>query len=168
MNNTDIQIAEQDKNVLNTFKKFLGLEHFGWKFGAVMLLICSILMPIIGIIMLTAGAAVQNASQPTYTGGVPGYPFVLMGVMYLVLTAVELIPCTVVSFIMLKKNEYYQSTIDTDISIARKRATSVGMIVFCFIFNTLAAVFYLINFIKTKSNAAVFDRLEASQKGGTI
>lgn len=170
MNYTDLETQDKDKNVLNTFKKFLGLEHFGWKFGAIILIVGAVTMLIAGICMLTVGAAAARsfAQSQAEASAVSGFPFALMGVLYIVLGIVEFIPSTVISFIMLKKNEYYQSTVDTDISIARKRATSVGMIVFCFIFNTIAAIFYLINFIKTKNNKEAFDRIEASQKGGAL
>ena len=77
----------------------------------------------------------------------------------------KVVPVTVINFMMIKKVEYYESTLYTDISIARTRCTSVGMMVFCILFNTLAAIFFIINFVKTKNNAAEFDRIEAEQKG---
>ena len=75
-----------------------------------------------------------------------------------------LLPVVIISFMMIKKVEYYESTVDTDISIARKRCTSVGMMIFCIIFNNIAAIFFIINFVKTKANAESFDRIEAKQK----
>ncbi len=166
MNCEEIKTEEQDKKILDTFKRFLGLEHFGWKFGAVMFAVSSFLLILSGVIMIISGAVLLRPSADNEM--LSRYPFILMGVLYICLALVELIPLTVISFIMLKKNEYCQSTVYTDLSIARKRATSVGMIVFCFLFNNIAAIFYLINFIKTKNNAAAFDRIEAAQKGGNI
>ena len=53
---------------------------------------------------------------------------------------------------------------ETDIAVTRTRCKSVGMIVFAAIFNNVALVFIIINFVKTKMHAAEFDRIEAKQK----
>ena len=160
-------LTPEENNALQTMKKFLGLEHFAWKFGAIVTLISAILMGFSSFIMIIAGIATTVASQNQYNGDgvVPSISFIIMGVMYLLISVLAFIPEAVVCFMMIKKVEYYQSTLDTDISIARTRCTSIGMIVFCVLFNTLAAVFYIINFTLTKKNAAAFDKLEAAQKG---
>ena len=158
---------EQDNKVLSDFKKFLGLEHFGWKFGAIMTLIAAVMMFLASIIMMISGAVVLANANTQQFGGMPAAAnasILIMGITYMIIS-VTLIPETVICFIMIKKVEYYQSTTDTDISIARTRCTSVGMMVFCILFNTLAAIFFIINFVKTKNNAAEFDRIEAEQKG---
>ena len=156
---------EQDNKVLSDFKKFLGLEHFGWKFGAIMTLISAIIMMFSSLILIIVGIATTAAAQNQFNGVAPMYFLTVMGVVYLIISFAVLIPESVICFMMIKKVEYYQSTTDTDISIARTRCTSVGMIVFCVLFNTLAAVFYIINFALTKKNAVAFDKLEAAQKG---
>ena len=158
-------LTPEENNALQTMKKFLGLEHFAWKFGAIVTLISAIIMGFSSFIMIIVGIATKVASQNQYNGVAPAISFIIMGVVYLMISVLVLIPETVVCFMMIKKVEYYQSTLDTDISIARTRCTSVGMIVFCVLFNTLAAVFYIINFIITKKNAAEFDKIEAAQKG---
>ena len=158
-------LAPAENNALQTMKKFLGLEHFAWKFGAIVTLISAILMGFSSFIMIIAGIATTVASQNQYNSVAPAISLITMGVVYLMISVLVLIPEAVVCFMMIKKVEYYQSTLDTDISIARTRCTSVGMIIFCVLFNTLAAVFYIINFVLTKKNAAAFDKLEAAQKG---
>ncbi len=49
-------------------------------------------------------------------------------------------------------------------SVVRKRCGSVGMIVLGAIFNSIAMAFIIVNFVRTKTNAAAFDRIEAEQK----
>ena len=155
---------EQDNKVLSDFKKFLGLEHFGWKFGAIMTLISAIIMMFSSLILIIVGIATTAAAQNQFNGVAPMYFLTVMGVVYLIISFAVLIPESVICFMMIKKVEYYQSTTDTDISIARTRCTSVGMMVFCIIFNAMAAIFFIINFVKTKNNAETFDRIEAEQK----
>ena len=164
MNYTDMETEEKDRNVLTTFKKFLGLEHFGWKFGAIMSLIGMIVFIISAVIMLIVGITATAASNNQADSIAPLYTLIVMGIVYFILSFVVFLPIVIINFKMIKKVEYYQSTVDTDISIARTRCTSVGMLIFCLIFNEIAAVFFIINFAKTKNNAAAFDRIAAAQK----
>lgn len=157
MNYTDMETEEKDRQALGTFKKLLGLEHFGWKFGAIMLLVAMIFFIVASIIMIVSGQAVRNSNYP-------GIAATAVGIVYLTVSVTVLLPVVIISFMMLKKVEYYESTVDTDISIARKRCTSVGMMIFCILFNNIAAIFFIINFVKTKANAESFDRIEARQK----
>ena len=159
--NTD----EQDRGALRTMRRFLGLEHFGWKLTAIMMLICSILMTLSSLVLIIAGG---SAAASAFDDSAPVIMTSVMGGAYLVTALLVMVPVCVIGFIMMKKVEYYESTLDTDVSIARKRCTSVGMIVFCVLFSNIAAVFYIINFIKTKNNAASFNRIEAAQKGTSI
>ena len=62
MNYTDMETEEKDRQALGTFKKLLGLEHFGWKFGAIMLLVAMIFFIVVSIIMIVSGQAVRNRS----------------------------------------------------------------------------------------------------------
>lgn len=155
----------KENEVLQTMKNFLGLEHFAWKFSAIASVISAAFLFFCTFFMTAAGIVLAEAESDPGNKGMIYYAFIIFNVMFLYIDAIALVPRVVISFILLKKVEYYQSTIDTDISIARKRCTSVGMIVFCVLFNTLAAVFYVINFALTKKNAAEFDKLEAAQKG---
>ena len=136
------------------------------RIGAIMTLIAAVMMFLASIIMIISGAVVLANANTQQFGGMSAAAnasILIIGITYMIIP-VTLIPETVICFIMIKKVEYYQSTLGTDISIARTRCTSVGMMVFCILFNTLAAIFLIINFVKTKTNAAAFDRIEAAQK----
>ena len=151
-------------NALEKMKKFLGLEHFGWKVGGIVILASAGILVFLSLILIISGIVTISRSGDATTGAAPMYVFLVLGIVYFIMALIALLPCGIISLMMIKKVEYYQSTLDTDISIARKRCTSIGMIVFCVLFNTLAAVFYIINFILTKKNAAEFDKIEAEQR----
>lgn len=167
MNNEQycVNTDNEDTETIQTMNRFLGLEHFGWKFGAVFSLITCIIMACTGVIMTVVGASALSSINDQQTMGLPAAAAMAMGITYTCTSLMCLVPVTVINFMMIKKVEYYESTLYTDISIARTRCTSVGMMVFCILFNTLAAIFFIINFVKTKNNAAEFDRIEAEQKG---
>lgn len=167
MNNEQyyVNTDNEEKETIQTMNRFLGLEHFGWKFGAVFGLIMCIVMACTGVIMTVVGASALSSINDQQTMGLPAATAMAMGITYTCTSLMCLVPVTVINFMMIKKVEYYESTLYTDISIARRRCTSVGMIVFCVIFNELAAVFFIINFAKTRKRAEIFDRIEAEQKG---
>ena len=157
---------ERDAIVLKNMKKFLGLEHFGWKLSGFMMLAACVTFIVAAVLIISlSGFAVSQANLNSYEKSFAAiYMFIVMGGAYLFPAFFAFLPGAIIDFVMLKKVEYYQSTTDTDISIARKRCSSVGMIVFCVCFSGLAAVFYIINFVKTKKNSAAFDRLEAKKQ----
>ena len=165
MNNEQATEKSKKEEALGSLKKFLGLEHFGWKVGGIVILASAGILIFLSIILIIIGiVTMADAKDPT-TGVAPMVFSLTMGIAYLIVSLIGFIPSGIISLMMIKKVEYYQSTLDTDISIARKRCTSIGMIVFCALFNTLATVFYVINFITIKKNAAAFDEIEADQKG---
>ena len=94
--------------------------------------------------------------------------FMAYGILFITMALLLYLPVAIINLKMLKKVEYYENTLYSDVSIARKRCTSVGMIVFAAFFNKIALIFIIINFVKTRKNAAAFDRIEAAQKGGKI
>ena len=57
----------------------------------------------------------------------------------------------------------YTDTMYKDFRAAHKRCTSIGMIVFNYFFNTIALVFFVINFARLKSNRAMCDRIMTRQ-----
>lgn len=97
-----------------------------------------------------------------------GVLFIIYSIYFITMGLIVYLPLAIINLKLLKKVEYYENTLYSDVSIARKRCTSVGMIVFAAIFNKIALIFIIINFVKTRKNAAAFDRIEAAQKGGNI
>jgi len=94
-----------------------------------------------------------------------GVLFIIYSIYFITMGLIVYLPHAIINLKLLKKVEYYENTLYSDVSIARKRCTSVGMIVFAAIFNRMALIFIIINFVKTKKNAKAFDRIEAAQKG---
>lgn len=70
----------------------------------------------------------------------------------------------IVSLISANRIPNYFDGFYTDFTPALNRCGSVGMIVFTAFFNEIALVFFLINFIRIKSNRRIIDRILARQK----
>ncbi|MBO4870141.1 MAG: hypothetical protein J5585_10570 [Clostridia bacterium] len=175
------ETAEQ--SALANMARFLKYEHIAWKAAGIIFLVCSIIFVLCGVLYFVLGGVaglsgsyifgdlVGNLSYYDYYDYSPyiiSAPFVFGGVVYILYGLLVFLPMSILNFTLVKKVEYYQGTMYKDVSIARTRCTSVGMIVLAAIFNKIAMIFIIINFVKTKNNAATFDKIEAAQKGGRI
>lgn len=72
-------------------------------------------------------------------------------------------PLAVISFIMVGKVDRYMNTLYTDCGPVVERCSSVGMIVFGALFNTVAMIFIIINFINVKSNKQTLEDIKRNQ-----
>ena len=70
----------------------------------------------------------------------------------------------VVSIIAYSKTAVYISNFDSGFAPAYDRCSNVGMLVFTALFNEIALIFFLINFITLRSNRAVVDSILAREK----
>lgn len=92
----------------------------------------------------------------------------LMYFFYGVLIVSVYIPTAICSICGGNRIKHYLDVMETDFAAVQKRCTSGGMIAFCVCFNTIAMVFYLINFTKFKSCSAVVDRIISRQRSGQV
>lgn len=128
-------------------------------------------LKICGIVMLALGIAFAGL-------------FSLLGVLFFMIAVAEdpeLIAISIVYFLYafvfgiyivvgiielcaMKKIPYYLDTMYTDIRPTATRCGSVGMLIFNIFFGNVAFVFFLINFIRTKSNQETIARIIARQQ----
>ncbi len=83
------------------------------------------------------------------------FPFFVYTIMF--------VPFTIISFTMVKKVDYYMKTLYTDCEPVVKRCSSIGMIVFGALFNTIAMIFIIINFVNVKSNEKTLNDIKHNQ-----
>ncbi len=77
--------------------------------------------------------------------------------------ALMYVPLGIINFKMIGKVDYYMNTLYTDCEPVVKRCSSVGMIVFGALFNTVAMIFIIINFVNVKSNADTLREIKYNQ-----
>ena len=161
-----------DNTAYSDMDRFLKYERIAWKAGgifsaclcAVMALYAFVIM-IIGVIVAAAGNDVSVVGGAD--GNSAGFFMAAAGiatVYYITVILITVMPLVIVSFKMVGRVDYYRYMMTTDIAQVRKRCTSVGMIIFAAIFNKVAMAFIIVNFVKTKTNAAAFDRLETKKQ----
>ena len=154
---------DEEKAFLDYTHRFLRYERLAWKIFGVVFLIVSLVFLGVGILCLfdslISGEGADNIYSYAYFS-----TSVLMSA-YLLMYGIMFLPVAIVCTKMVKKVEWYMSGMYTDVRPTATRNASVGMIVFGAIFNTIAMVFYIINFANTKSKGAVIDRIIRRQQG---
>ena len=132
-----------------------------------MFLVSSVVITLGGLFVLVVGIIYADQPNNGYIPMPSVFSLMTVGAAYLTNAWLVYIPIAIINLIMANKINYYQEAVYTDLPAARKRCGSVGMIVFGYLFNKIALIFIIINFIRTKNNAAL-DGIEAGQKGLNI
>ena len=95
-----------------------------------------------------------------------GEELIALGVvffMYALLFGLLFIALGIVNLKAADKIPQYTDTLYKDFRAAHARCGSIGMIVFCYFFNTISLVFFIINFVRMKTNKAMIDRILTRQ-----
>lgn len=137
--------AEEAKEFVETTRRLLRWEAKAWKITG-----------IVGIILAAVYAGLFFLCALILLAEDPGYgEFVTMGGMfigYAIYFLILLLPIGIISLKSAEKISYYLNTIDQDLRPTVKRCGSIGMLVFTAIFNGVHLVFFIINFVRMKTN----------------
>lgn len=143
-------------------------EKLVWKiFGIVAIVSCALLI-FGGIVIMVAG--IGSAAGSIYAGDeyisfTGASAIASLGGMYFMFYGIFLTPIAVIDLVMIGKTQRYIDSLYTDCGEAVTRCGSVGMIVFAALFNEIALIFIIINFVKVKRYRAVFDEVRKAQLG---
>lgn len=140
---------EQEKECLDDFHRFLKYERLCWKIFGIVWLVLSCAIFSIGFIMLLASMAEE------FLVGM-GFTYMLISLMYL--------PLAIINLKMVKKAENYMNIVYNDVTPVAERCGNAGMIVLGAIFNEIAMVFIIINFVRVKNNKAIIESAAARQQ----
>ncbi len=138
-----------DKAVLDSFYQFLKWERLSWKIFGIVWLILSIILAVCGLIIMVSAA--MTGFSYRLDMGIIGFVYLLLGLLYL--------PIAIVNKVMVKKTFHCMEMLYIDPKSVLARCGSVGMIVLAAFFNNVALIFIIINFVRTKTNKEVIDRL---------
>lgn len=158
--------TEEETAALQQMTGLLRGERIAWKIGGIVALIASIFLISSGFFLALMGFVLGRTYDSPQTSAGTFVVFGAAAVFWLCVGLLVLLPSAIISLKMAPKAGYYLSAVYTDVAVPRKRCTAVGMIVFCVLFNEVAAIFFIINFVRTKSRAEIFDRIEEKQKNG--
>lgn len=136
-----------EKKFLDDTHKFLRWEKKAWSIAGKVFLILGIVFAALFFLLGIILAATESAA-----------PGVIMFV-YAVLYGVMFIAIGIVNLKAAGKIDQYTETLYKNFSLANNRCNSIGMIIFCYFFNNIALVFFVINFVRMKCNKAMRERI---------
>ena len=146
---TAMNFEAEKQECLDDFRKFLKWERFGWRLFGIIFLVCSLIILTCALVIIIAGGMTGYSYRLDMA--VIGIMYGLMGLLYL--------PIAIVNLVMAKKAGEYREDLDHDPKPVMARCGSVGLIVLAAIFNNLALVFIIINFVRTKTCRHIIDKL---------
>ncbi|MGN1451393.1 MAG: zinc-ribbon domain-containing protein [Eubacteriales bacterium] len=141
---------EKHRQILDSMYRMLKYERRCWLIFGIVFAALSLLYAVAAILFVAMGIFTEEISV-----AVIGSVYFLFPLLYA--------PIVVVNFIMVKKTERYQNEMYFNIGPTAKRCGSVGMIVFAYLFNSIALIFIIINFVHTKTNKADLQAIEREQ-----
>lgn len=146
--------AAYDKDILDEKKfldethKFLRWEKKAWSIaGKVQLIVGIVFAALFFLLGLIIGVASEEPAM------------IAMFLAYALIYGVLFIGIGIVNLKAAGKIDQYTETLYKNFSLADKRCNSIGMIVFCYFFNNIALVFFVINFVRMKCNKTMRERI---------
>lgn len=150
--------AEEQK-CLDDFAGFLKWERFCYKLFGIIYLITLIAAGAMALLFILPDLLIY--SDYAFYSIYPSLSF--MCFWYIAIT-IMYIPIVVINFSLKNRTKRYMDIAHTDIKAVEERCGNVGMIVVSAIFCQPAAVFVIINFVRTKTNKNLIDSISYKQK----
>ena len=141
-------VTKQDlTETLNIFKANFRREKISWMIAAIVISAITLLLTMLAVLMIFLGLSVAD-----------GEPLLAMGIVYL-LYPILFAPIIIVNWVMTVKAGRYERTVMDDPAGAVERAGSVGIIVVSALFNNVAMIFVIINFVYAKIHGKTVAKL---------
>lgn len=145
-----VSLSNNENEFIENTRRLLRWEQKAWRIsGNVFTILGAVCMGLMGFVGFIALFSEPEVAVMMFTY-VFAYAFILFtGILQL---------------ISAKKIEFYLETIDSDFHYTADRCGSIGMMIFTMLFNTIALVFFLINFTRIRSCQPTIERIIAKQK----
>lgn len=144
--------TNEEQDFLDTTHRLLRWERKAWSIGGKFLIIFGIIFAAIYALFGFIGvfASVEDESA---------IALAFVGFLYAILIGGMLIGLGIVNRIACDKIPRYLDSMYNDFKPTEDRCGSIGMIVFTYFFNNIALVFFVINFVRMKTNKALIQRI---------
>ena len=151
-------LAREEREFLDDTHRLLRWEMKAWNIASKVFIIMGIayaalfmLLFMVGIILTATG----DSYGGSFTAGISFVYAIIFGGMFIALG--------IVSKKAAEKIPQYIDTVYTDLSLTYNRCGNVGMLVFTVILGVVSPIFFIINFVRMKTNRAVIERIMQKQ-----
>lgn len=151
-------LKREEQEFLDMTHRLLRWERKAWNIAFKVFLILGIVYAVLFTLMGIIGIFVAAGGDAESGGMLIGFGFV-----YAIAFGSMFIAYGIVSKVAGQKLPQYLDSLYTDFSIAYKRCSSVGMLIFCIFCGVVSTVFFIINFVRMKSCRGVIERIMRNQ-----
>lgn len=155
----DAEERREERACLDNMRRMLRGEYLSWIISTWVILGVTVLYMLFLILFSTAFI---HGIGMSYDDRVFFSLFCVILVVYL---AVLIGPRIVVGFVMASRSRGYMQSIYDRPEAAIERCGHAGIIVLGALFNEVALIFIIINFVRCKSRRKVFDRIVSKRRG---
>ena len=150
-------LYQEECGFLENTHRLLRWEQKAWSIASKVFIIVGIVFAAIFMLFFLIGLII------TASGSDGGEMLMVMGFIYALIFGGMFIAMGIVNKKAGQKLPQYIDTVYTDFSITYKRCGSVGMLVFSILFGAVSPIFFIINFVRMKSNRATIERIMKNQ-----
>ena len=151
------ELQKEEQSFLETTHRLLRWEMKAWSIASKVYIISGIIFAALFMLYFFVGAGFVASGEET------GVLLMIIGFVYSMVFGIMFIALGIVGKKAAGKIPQYLNTVYTDFSLAYNRCGNVGMLVFCAICGTVSPIFFIINFVRMKSNRAVIERIIQNQ-----
>ena len=153
----DEKSSEECEFLQNT-QRLLRWELKAWSIASKFWIIMGIIYVVIFSLYTFAGIFISLEEE--FLGGF----FIGFGIIMALIGGGTFIAIGIVSKKASEKLPQYINTVYTDFSLSYNRCGSIGMLVFNILFGVVSPVFFIINFVRMKTNRKLIERIINKQK----
>lgn len=151
--------ARQESEFCASYKRILRYESRALKIIGIVYLVLTLALAVVTFVLMGSDSiAVPEELVMLLTGGeteLTSYLFSCV-LYYCIISAINMI--------LAKRTEACYDAFGSDISKTVRHYSSFLTLFLCIMFNKIALIFYIINFIKTRSNAALITKMIVKQR----
>lgn len=146
---------KHEQEFLETTHRLLRWEQKAWSIASKVFTIVGIVFVACFLLLSLIGIGISDE-----VGGFLAVFFI----MYALIFGGMFIAFGIISRKACQKLPQYIDTVYTDFSLTYNRCNSVGMLVFSVFFGVVSPIFFIINFVRMKSNRALIENILTNQK----
>ena len=151
-------LVGEEREFLETTHRLLRWELKAWSIASKVFIIMGIVYAALFMLLFLIGiivAAVGDSFGGSFTAGMSFTYAVIFGGMFIALG--------IVNKKAAEKLPQYIDTVYTNFSLAYNRCGNIGMLIFSILLGVISPIFFIINFVRMKTNRAVIERIMQNQ-----
>ena len=147
--------AKQEQEFMDTTHRLLRWERKAWSISSKVFIIFGIIAAaLFGILAMISATGAASGYERAFFALYSGLMF-----LYAIIFGVVYIGIGIIYRVASNKIPRYLDSMYNDFKPTVDRCGSIGMIVFTYFFNNIALIFFIINFVRMKTNKALIQRI---------